>query len=146
MKAVELNAGMKTINRASAEKQVALLNDFYDVDLNFLIESVRPRVEQRLLGLTKHIMRGRLSISQNGDSLSVVQYLERPISGTKAITYKEAGSLVQLALMRAGENDSSSDAVAGALSELGADFFSSKKMHPRDRSTMEDLAQYFLLV
>lgn len=134
------------IPRKVAEEQVQLLNDFYDVDFEYLLPAAKTIVEVQTLAITKHIVKGRISIEATGDGLKISQILEKPIGGTKRISYKEAGTMVQIALNRASEGTGEVAAVLGVLSELGSDFFSSEKMSPVDWATAENLGKYFLYV
>lgn len=126
-----------------AEKQIDELNDFYDIDVEFIIPALAEPLKQHLLGIKKAIMRGRLSIEVTDDSVNIKQHLERPIGDVSEIVFKElTGKAASLA-----DNANAESRVyvlLGSLSNNPPELF--RSMGRVDHRTAMDIGNYFLFV
>jgi len=131
------------VTRAMAEEQVELLNEFYDVDMEYMIDQVATVVQQHLLGITKSVVRGRISIDETDTGVVVTQILESPVEGIEKITYKEIDAKAIAAVDRA-EGEAKVLAMVGALTATDPEVL--KTLSRVDKTTCEDLGNYFLFV
>lgn len=132
----------EVLPRSVAEKQVELLNDFYDVDFDYLIDRIAQPLRQHTLGMVKSIVRGRLSIERAGArGLTITQIMEG--DRKQRFVFNEADTDTQAAADRV-EGEDKVYAVLAALSSTDMDTF--KKMPRVDKATAEDVGNYFLFV
>jgi len=129
------------LTRELAEPQIELLNEFYDVDLDFMTESVRAIVESHLLTLLKYIVRGYISIDEAGDGIKITQFLVDSKIEKSTIEYAVVDGLVLTALERATGSERPF-AVAGALSKIDPDTL--RNLGFIDRAVTEAIGSYFL--
>jgi len=133
------------ISRELAQEQLDLLNEYYDVDPEYMTEMVGNAVKQQSLGILKSIVRGRLSIDATEEGLLITQYLEKPVGDISEVVYGEMGSIAMKAVDRAKTNVDKIYALVGALTKQPPKLFSDQMSHV-DRSTAEDIGNYFLLL
>jgi len=131
------------INRSLAQEQVDLLYNYYDVDTEYMVDELRGVLEQYGLSILKSVVRGRLSIDEVDGKLVITQYLEKPVEDLEKITYNEMNSLASKAVERAKTKVEQVHGVLGALSKKHPRLFT-EQMSPVDKSTAEDLGNYFL--
>jgi len=75
------------ISRESAEEQIDVLLEYYDLDDDDIGNAEKESgLDMTKHKLIKHIMKGRLEISESEDGLSVIQHLR---SGKEDMTYQE---------------------------------------------------------
>lgn len=132
------------LDRDTAEKQVDMLFEFYDIDPEFIVERLQDPVESHRLGLIKAVMRGRLSIEENEDGITVTQILKNEVMEKSRLVYREIDSRA-LAASRRGESvQETMFFLLAALAKVDSDVYD--EMHPEDRSVAKDLGNLFLMV
>jgi len=108
-----------------------------------MIDQVATVVQQHLLGITKAVVRGRISIDETDTGIVVTQILETPVEGIDRITYKEIDAKAVAATDRA-EGEAKVLAIVGALTATDPEVL--KTLSRVDKTTSEDLGNYFLFV
>lgn len=131
------------LNGEEAKKQVQLLFNYYDVDPEYVVEALKNSTEQHRLSLTKHVIRGRLTIESSGDGIKITQHLKRPLGGRNEISYKEPSALAFKASRREQDVETGMFAFMAVLGGVAADDFDD--MHPVDRGVVKHLANIFLM-
>lgn len=129
--------------RKLAEAQVELLNEFYDVDENYMVSEVSMAVNTHSLGILKAIVRGRLSIDETDEGIKITQTLDKPVGEVSQLVYHEIGSKEASAVERA-EGKEVLYAMISSATNTDAEII--KKFGRVDKSTCEDLGNYFLFV
>jgi len=148
-----MDADKTKISRESAEDQIDLLFEEYDIDLDDPEYSEVDEDGDKLADvmmtqrrkLVKYIMRGRLEISDTDGKFVVRQILKRPFDDLSSIEYgqKLAKAKISMKSVKASDNYGRLYSFMGSLSGQGMHVFT--KMSPADLSVAETLAAVFLL-
>lgn len=128
------------ISRESAEEQIAVLYDAFDVP-----ETDGPR--EKLIAAA---MRGRLEISGSGDDIKIMQRLKRAVAGQSALVWNWSrlgmgksrmafqqigGAIVKLSMF--------DQAYKLASPMVGLEEKDIHGMHPADLTVLEDVSAFF---
>jgi hypothetical protein len=132
------------IPRRHADEQMQILLDYYDVDRDFIIDSMKDPLDNCIMGMLKSITRGRLTVVDKEGGPHIVQKLEKPVPGMETITYRPPGSKLAVALKNVSKDESRLLGALGALSGNAPDEFD--ELDHTDRQTAEDVGNYFLFV
>lgn len=147
IKTMESKAVSK-ISRESAEIQLNLLLDYYDLDKNDIEIEEGPEAVQTLInGLIRSIQKGRLEISLDTDGRLVIsQHLKFPPGDIDVINYEIVGCKAKLAMDRVKSNKPVERQLTfmGSLSGLGREGIA--KLVGVDMGTMERLSTLFSMV
>lgn len=136
------------ISRESAEAQLEVLLDYYDIDKNDIEIEEGPEAVQTLInGLVRSIQGGRLEISLDANNKLVVrQYLKFAPGDVDEITYGIVGCNAKLAMDRVKSNKPVERQLAfmGSLSGIGREGIG--RLVGVDMGTMERLSTLFSMV
>jgi len=137
------------IPRDSAEQQVDLFLDFYDIDTDEDASDTNHRnmLKASKNKLIKHVMRGRVEISENDDGDVVVkQTLKFPVNDVDHLEYKVLGGIAKKQMKNAEDSDYSGKVYNLCGSLTGWTGNSIAKLKGVDLSVVECLGALFLVV
>ena len=115
------------IDKASAEKQVKMLLDYYDIDLSILKETMKTvPIDFIISKFTKHIERGLIEVVDSNNGVSIKQFLTKPIGPNSSLEYRPINSKAAAAVdgIPATEGERKKNVFLGALSKKGPDIIS----------------------
>lgn len=130
------------IQEEEAQRQIDLLNSVYDIDPDFFVVGGES-VKQGLRSLKRHIMCGRLEVTEKDGSIAVVQHIRQSKVDVKSVTYK---ALNMKAKMEADKGKGQTERIIFLLGSLsGCGPATIEKFILLDATTAETVANYFLL-
>lgn len=132
------------IDRSTADKQVEMFLEYYDIDPEFMLPKVAEALENQRLSMVKAVMRGRLSVEESGEGIKVTQILVSPVAGKDRITYQELNATASKAARRVKGVEEQIWALLAALGKITEEAFDD--MDPVDRSVASDIGNCFLTV
>ena len=137
------------IPREDAEKQVDLFLNFYDIDSeeDASNKAHRESLDASIKKLVKHVMRGRVEITDNGDGgINVLQRLKFPVNDVNELEYKVVGGVAKKQMKNADESDQHGKIYSLVGSLTGWNGNSIAKLQGVDISAVECLGVLFLVV
>lgn len=130
------------VTRELADEQVEMLNEFYDVDMDFVVPAIQPVLQQHLLGITKAIVRGRLSIDEVEGGIKLTQFLK----DGQQIVYAPLDASITDAADRFKDPESRVRALMAAASKGHLTVAEIKDLCMEDQAVVDDLGNYFLFL
>ena len=132
----------------AAKDQVDLFLDYYDIEPEVDAESSDHRAQllNAIHRLTKHVMKGRVEISMEGNKIKVIQKLKFPVNDVNSLEYKVCGGVARSEMKHADQNDMNGKIynMVGSLTNWTGN--SIKKLEGVDISAVECLGMLFLAV
>lgn len=132
------------ISEESAEEQLELLKDFYDIDPDCFVSEKKEAIEAALSKITSSIRKGKVEITHEEEGVSVKQLLTYPAGETTSLIYSPVTGLDKMELdkQKDGANYARMYSLLGKMSKVGKDGIASLK--GSDVSTAECLGAIFL--
>lgn len=125
-----------------AQEQIDIFLDFYEFDLEEMIEKKRNILLPAIDVLKKSIRLGRLEVKTDDDSILVVQKLVRPPGGVDQLKYKEVTGRARTAMKEDAGEYTRMYQLAGAVTGVGYNAIS--VLHAIDLKVIENMCLFFL--
>ena len=136
------------ISHQAARDQVKILIDYYEIEPeNMAKEEMKETMEMSISQLEKSVRKGRVTIEETDDGLTVTQKLKKPLGEANVIEYKELTGAAKVEMeknCKVNHNYKKIYALCGAMSGLPESFF--QKLRGVDMSDAESLGMIFLQV
>lgn len=135
------------ISEEVARDQIQQLLDYYDIDQNDIVVDQGPEAVETVLNrLIRAIRKGYLEVSISGDTIKVIQHLQKPMGDVSTIEYSELMAKHKLAMDGIGDNKGNArmHALMASLASVPAESF--RGLKGVDLSVMERLAVLFMVV
>ena len=108
------------ISRESAEAQVKILWDAYDIDMEYIPSDSHKAMENGMLALTKHVARGRIEIVKEGSNVLIKQNIQNVFDEKmKSLTYKQLSTLAKMEADKGEKATERINYLLGSLSGVG---------------------------
>jgi hypothetical protein len=115
------------IDKVSADKQVKMLMDYYDIDLSILKETMKSiPIDFIIKKLTKHVEKGLIEIADSDNGVCVKQFLKKSIGPISVLEYGSIGSKSATAIdgIPSTESERKKQVFLGVLCKKGPDVIS----------------------
>jgi hypothetical protein len=135
------------ISPESAQEQVDLFASYYELEPDDIENEDAKKAVSMMLGkLKRYVMKTRVEIQMDGDSLKVIQKLRKPINGLDTVVYKELTGLARVRMKDREDNDNYGKVYSLMGGLCGEPDSTMLKFSGVDLSTMETIGGLFLAV
>jgi len=135
------------ISEENAQKQVDLFSSYYEIEPDDIEnEDAKKAVAQMLNKLKRYVMKARVEIKIENDSLLIHQTLKKPVKNLTTVTYKELTGLARVRMKDRDENDNYGKVYSLMGGLCGESDSTMLLFSGVDLSTMETIGGLFLAV